>query len=98
MRKQFLKFETKYKICLWKTYFETGYSITNYLKYPLLLLGILGKIKIGTAIIGALLYAILCFGVGYFWYKTDFARASSEVSNQYNKFVKEVRKSLKRKV
>ena len=60
MRKQFLKFETKYKICLWKTYFETGYSITNYLKYPLLLLGILGKIKIGTAIIGALLYAILC--------------------------------------
>jgi hypothetical protein len=98
MRKQFLKFETKYKICLWKIYFETGYSITNYLKYPLLLFGILNEISITTAIWGAVIYGIICFIIGYFWFKSDFAKASSEVGNRYNKLAIEIRKGVKVKI
>jgi len=96
-----MNFKTKYKICLWKAYFETGYAITNYLKYPLLLLGILNKITIKDALIYSIVYGIICFIIGFFWFKTDFAKASCEVSNNFNKLSIELRNKVirgKRKI
>ena len=35
-----MKFETKYKLVPWKTYFETGWSFTAVIRYLIVLLGI----------------------------------------------------------
>lgn|SRR3990167_1978849 len=97
MKKPWLKFEVKYQLCLWKTYFETGYALTNYLKYPLLLIGFLEKINVSAVVWYSLLYAVLCFAIGYYWYRTDFARAAAEVGNRYNKLAIELRNKVIRK-
>ena len=91
-----MTFEFKYTLCLWKTYFETGYAITNYIKYPLLLIGILEKISLSMAVYWSVVYAGLCFAIGYFWFKTDFAKAQTEVSNRYNKLAIELRNNIKK--
>jgi len=97
MKKPLIKFETKYKIALWKSYFETGYALTNYLKYGVLAFGLdyILKDKIKIAFILGIAYAIVCTVLGYYWYKTDFALANAEVGNRYNKLAIELRKKLK---
>lgn len=92
-----MKFKTKYKLLLWKSYFDVGYGITNYLKYPLMAFGLYSfSSGIDLRILFALtiFWGIFCFIFGYFWFKYGWQIAQAEVGNQYNLFMKEVRKKL----
>ena len=84
----------KYKLCLLKTYFDNGYSLTSYPKWALAIMGIGSAIK-GYSLMwlfaGAFLYGFFCFVIGYVWLKLGFYLATQEVSNQFNLFVKEMR-------
>jgi hypothetical protein len=81
------------KFALHKRYFDTGLGVTNYLKYPLVLLGIaIPNPKAIIAVAG--LYACFCYGLGWWWLNRGMAEAETEVSNRYNPFVKEMRKLI----
>ena len=88
-----MKFQTKYLICLWKSYFDKGFALTNYLKYPLVVLGF-NFPNIEIIVLVAFLYAIFCFVFGYWWFKSGFIKAEIEVGNIYNLFVTEMRKKI----
>ena len=93
-----MNFKTKYKINLYKAYFDKGLGLTNYLKYFILLFGIYEVLSIKNVTITfimAILYAVGCFFLGWFWYKSDFIKAEIEVGNNFNLFVKEMRKKIK---
>jgi len=88
-----------YKLCLWKAYFEKGYSLTNYIKYLIIMLGLYTSITsqtISVAFILAFLYGIACFFIGWAWYHYDIVVAEHEVNNQFNLFMREVRKKIKK--
>ena len=92
-----MKFDTKFKFCLLKGYFDKGMGITNYLKYFLAFI-FLGNVtsKLQTFIIGAS-YIIFCFFAGFFWYKYKWIEAEMEVGNRFNLLARELRKSMKKK-
>ena len=95
-----MRFETKYKLCLWKGYFEKGYSITNYMKYFILLFGMYSffeKIDLRLTLFLLIFYAILCFFIGWAWFHYGFMNAEIEVSNNFNKFVREMRTHYKKR-
>ena len=87
----------KFKFLLHKRYFDLGYGLTNLFKYALLAMGIASRDVTSTAIL-AVLYGIGCYFVGMLWVKWDFYTLDIEVSNKFNMFVDEMRKSIKRKV
>jgi hypothetical protein len=88
-----MKVETKDKLLLWKRYFETGFGLLNYLKYPLVLLGI--AIPNAEAIVFiSIFYALFCFFLGWAWINSDFYRRDIELTNKYNIFVDEMRASI----
>lgn len=86
-----------YKFCLHKAYFEQGMGLLNYPKYIVVLAG--GGSVIATsgkstflAIIGLVVFGVFAYFIGKWWFKQGFKLAEIEVSNQFNLFVKEVRK------
>lgn len=83
-----------YNFCLFKAYFEKGYSLTNYVKYLIALFG-LSSLNVKLTMILGVIYAISCLIIGYLWYKLGFIEAEIEVNNRFNLFVKEVRSKLK---
>ena len=89
-----MKFKTKYKLMLLKGYFDKGYGITSYLKYLIAFFALASR-DIKTTLIVGVVYGIFCFFFGYFWYKYDWTTAEMEVSNTFNKFVKEMRNKFK---
>lgn len=89
-----MKFKTKYKICKVKAYFDTGYGLTNYLKYAMAGYG-LASGDVSTTLIIAGFYGVFCFILGYLWFRYGWIEAGIEVNNQHNKFVKEIRKRRK---
>jgi len=97
MRRALIKFEWKYKFCLWKSYFDIGFSYFNYIK-PFFYLLVGYDVLINKSFLWLILTAIGGFivsvAVGYFWYKTDLARASAEVGNRYNLLNEEIRKKF----
>ena len=80
-----------YKLCLLKEYFEKGMSLTRYVKYLIAFFGLASGNVVITMMIG-LTYATVSFFIGYFWIKWGIYTAELEVSNQFNLFVKEMRK------
>ena len=86
----FMTFESKVKFNLYKTYFDTGFALTQYLKYVLLLFGI-SSLNVKATLILAAGYGIGCYILGWVWLHTDFYKAQIEVSNRYNPFVEEMR-------
>jgi len=79
-----------YKFLLWKTYFDKGFSLTNYFKYVLLLFGWgTGDVKTTTLI--GIIWVIFCFILGWTWFKFKLIDTEIEVQNQVNPFVKEMR-------
>ena len=83
----------KYLFCLWKSYFETGRGITDYVKYFIGFYALASR-EIWITLLLALAYAVVAFFIGKAWYKYNFQEATQEVSNQFNPFVKEMRKKL----
>jgi hypothetical protein len=90
-----MKFQTKLDIMMWKSYFDKGYGVTSYFKY---LIGFyaLASMKVTLTMIIGVIYGIVCFILGYWWYKYDWIIAEIEIGNKYNLFVQEVRKKLKK--
>ena len=93
-----MKFETKYKLILHKTYFDVGFGLTNYIKYLILLFGIasIGMESIPTewAIAAAFIWGFGCYFLGRWWYVKGWIYAQAEVGNQFNYFQKEMRKAI----
>lgn len=77
-----------------KAYFEKGYALTSYFKYLIGFFALASQDIEQTMIIGGV-YGLSCFVVGYVWYKSKMIEAEIEVNNQFNLFVKEMRKSIK---
>ena len=86
----------KYKFCLYKAYFGKGYALTNYVKYLIALFGLSSQ-DVAITLIDGGAYALLCFIVGWGWYRYKFIEHENEVNNQFNLFMKEVRKDIKNK-
>jgi len=88
----------KYKLNLFKIWFEKGYSILSYPKWVLAMYGI-GELASSRSYFlvagGSLLFLVVCTVVGYFWLKKGLFLAEQEVGNQYNLFQRELRKKLK---
>lgn len=88
-----ISFEKKIKFCLWKRYFDTGMGLTNYVKYFILFFGV-ASTDVFTTLLIAFLYAIGSFFLGWYWLNSDFYKADTELSNQYNIFVEQMRKKF----
>lgn len=80
-----------YKFCLLKAYFEKGYALTTYFKWMIAFFGVASNNILWTMIMG-IVYIPICFIIGYGWYKLDFIKAEIEVHNQFDLFVKEMRR------
>ena len=84
-----------YKLCLHKGYFERGLALTNFFKYIFGLVGVTNytisnNVNFTMILLGA--YFIGCYVLGWLWFNKGFFIAEQEVSNQFNLFVKEMRK------
>ena len=83
-----------YKLMLWKAYFEKGYGLTSYVKWAMAIVGITAM-SIPYILIGAILYGVSCFFIGWAWYHYNIITAEIEVNNQFNLFVREMRRKRK---
>lgn len=83
----------KFHFLIWKRYFDQGYSITNYIKYLVAVVGVTTG-DLGTTVWLAVGYTLACFLVGWVWYNYDFMWVDNEIGNQYNPFVGEVRNAI----
>lgn len=81
---------TTFRFLLWKRYFDTGYGLTNYIKYAIALFGISSLDVRATLMIG-LLYGIACVAIGWWWYRFQFVEIDNEISNRFNFFMREMR-------
>jgi len=81
------------KFALHKRYFDTGMAVTNYLKYPLVLLGI-AKPRVDLILFFSFFYAFGCYILGWWWLNRGMCDAENEVTNKFNPFVKQVRQKL----
>ncbi len=80
-----------YKFCLHKAYFDTGMGLTNYVKYLIAFFG-LASADVKLTLIIAVAYGILSYFLGRWWFQSKMRLAEAEVGNQFNLFVKEMRK------
>ena len=88
----------KYKILLGKAWFFKGYNDLGFVKYIIGFIGlemILGD-GFGEALGLVALFAVSCFFYGMFYYKYGWMITEAEVSNQYNKFIHEMRATYKK--
>ena len=89
-------FKRKFRFVLHKAYFDKGYNLTSYLKYVIALFGISSLDVVLTLVIG-FFYGIGCYFLGRWWIKKHFFEAEIEVSNMFNRFVRETRSFIKKK-
>ena len=83
-----------YKFALLKAYFDKGYGVTAYIKWLIAFYGISSLNTKLTLVIGCI-YAFSCFFIGWFWYHLGIVKAEIEVGNQFNEFVRHMRKDYK---
>lgn len=88
-----MKFKNKYRLMLYQTYFDTGYSLTRYLFYMVALFGLTTQDLFHTLAL-AVVYGISCFFLGWLYFKHHWADAKAEVSNNYNPFVRHVKRKI----
>lgn len=80
---------------LWiKKYFDIGYGLTSYIKYALVASGLVIK-ELNTIFYFAVGYLLMCIVVGWLWIRYNLFEMETEINNQLNPFVKEVREKLK---
>jgi len=85
------------KLFLLKAYFDKGFSLSGYVKYLLAFGGIFDFIGKTMIIYLGVAYVIMCFLVGWIWFKFGFTDIENDIQNKYNPFQKEVRTALKKK-
>lgn len=92
-------FEWKYRILKQKTYFDTGFGILHYFRYIMMVWGLneVQKMNAKLAIYGVLIYGVICYLVGYCWFRYEWVLANAEVGNRYNRLAKELRNYMKNK-
>jgi hypothetical protein len=90
-----MKFETKYRICLFRAWFSQGDGLISYVKYLIAFFGLLSRDGFIT-ITFACIYAVSALVLGKTWFDRGFVKAEIEVNNRYNKFVEEMRKNYKK--
>ena len=88
-----LKHSRAYRILLLIAYFDQGYALTSYIKWAIAILGLTIQDLNLILWIGSL-YIVLCFAVGWAWYHYKIINIQTEISNQYNPFVKEMREKI----
>lgn len=84
----------KFKLMLWKAYFDIGYGVSSYFKYLIAFYG-MSSLDVKTTMIIGLIYGLSCFVIGWVMYKYGFIDAQHEVQNIVNPFVKEMRANFK---
>ena len=82
-----------YKYLLWKRYFDTGFSLTSYIKYAIALFGI-SSLDVKATMLIAVIYAVSCLVIGRLWYHYKLVEVDAEISNLFNPFQREVRAKL----
>lgn len=81
-------------IMLHYSYFNKGMAVTQSFRYLLYLFGMSSRNIIEVMTLGGI-YGIMAYFVGMAFYKGGFVEAEQEVSNRFNKFVRDVREKLK---
>ena len=82
-----------FRFLLWKRYFDTGLSLTNYLKYIIAFFGLASR-DLGTTMWLAVGYAVFCQALGCAWHHLNLVRLEIEIGNRFNDFVKEMRDKI----
>ena len=88
----------KFKINLHLYYFDKGYGRLSIVKYFWLIVGGLSfqsDVSLVYTIYLGFIYMVICYILGWFWYKKGWNEAEIEVMNQVNPFVQEMRKVYK---
>jgi len=96
-----MRFELKFKILLWKYYFDKGFSLTNNLKYLIGLFALYEVVNVKglrTTIILGSIWALSSFLIGWWWYRKDWNSVEIEIQNRINPFVREMRDKLNGKI
>ena len=88
-----MKFKDKYRIFLYKKYLDMGLGLTNYVKYIIAFFGIASSDVKATLWI-AFFYAIFSFFLGLAYFKYKWAEVDAEIANNYNPFVKFVKRKI----
>ena len=94
MEREIVLSSWKYKLMLLKAYFDHGYSFLSYPKWVAAVFGIGSVVAkdYWLVVIGAFIFALFCLFAGWIFIRYGFFEAHQEVSNQFNLFVKELRK------
>ena len=87
----------KFKLLLWKRYFDQGFGIFNYFKYLVVLVGFERALShdLSSTIWILLAYALACFIAGWAYIHYGFWETEIELSNRFNPFVTEMRDAIK---
>lgn len=88
-----LKHTKAYSFLKFKFYFDKGFSLLNYVKYPLAALGLFSR-DAQFIIITFIVYALACLVTGYIWLKLKWQDIENDIQNSYNPFVKDTLKGL----
>ena len=80
----------RYRLLLHKSYFDKGLGLTNYAKYLIAFFALASQ-DIKNTLIFTLIYCVVCYFLGMTWYKTGWTIIETEVGNDYNLFVIEMR-------
>ena len=86
-----------FKILLWKAYFDKGFSLLNYFKYIIAIIGVkvlFEGIALFWIFVLAFVYAVLCLILGRLWFHFHLIDTEHEINNIFNPFCKDVRNSI----
>jgi len=87
-----------YIFALWKAYFDKGYALLSLPKYILFLVGmgdvITSEGNTRNVLIAGGIFFVICFVLGFLWYKLRITDAENEVQNQYNPLAYQLRDKL----
>ena len=80
----------KFRFLLQKAYFDSGFSLTNYIKYLIAFFG-LASADVKNTMIIAFIYGISCYFLGRHYITKGWLEQDLEIHNKNNLFVKELR-------